>query len=139
MPIPLEFLIVDNNRDNRFLLTKTLLRKYPAAKIHEHEDSEGAMKVVNAADLSAAVVHRAADMDGIFLIRMMREAKPKLPILSVSGFDRREQAYAAGANAFLHYDAWLSLGRIVEEMLRTGQTENPFQALAVDPTERARA
>jgi CheY-like chemotaxis protein len=139
MPIPIEFLIVDNNRDNRFLLTKTLLRKYTAAKIHEHEDSEGAMKVVNAADLTAAVVHRAADMDGIFLIRMIREAKPKLPILSVSGFDRREQAYAAGANAFLHYDAWLSLGRIVEEMLRTGQTENPFQALAVDPTERARA
>jgi CheY-like chemotaxis protein len=138
MPIPLEFLIVDHHRDNRFLLTKTLLRKYPDAKIHEHEESQGALSVVMEGRLAAAVIHRADDMDGIFLIRRIREANAKLPILSISGFDRREQTLAAGASAFLHYDAWLSIGRVVEEMMRFGQTENPFQALAFNETDRAR-
>jgi CheY-like chemotaxis protein len=139
MPNPPEFLIVDNNRDNRFLLTKTLFRKYPGAKIHECEDADCAMGVLKTGNLSAAIVHRAADMEGITLIQAIRRESPKLPILSVSGFDRKEQAFAAGANGFLHYDAWLSLGRVVDEMLRTGQTENPFQALAIDETTRARA
>jgi CheY-like chemotaxis protein len=139
MPNPPEFLIVDNNRDNRFLLTKTLLRRYPSATIHEHEDSEGALEVARRPLLTAAIIHRAADVDGISLIRMLREARPELPILAVSGFDRKEGSFAAGASAFMHYDAWLSLGRVVEELLRTGKTENPFQALAICETERARA
>lgn len=134
MPIPLEFLIVDNHRDNRFLLSKTLLRRFPYAKIFEHEDSSAALRVVKEKNLAAAILHRAADVDGVSLVAMVREANPKLPILAVSGFDRREQAVAAGANVFMHYDAWLSVGRIVEELLRTGDTPNPFQALATETT-----
>jgi CheY-like chemotaxis protein len=139
MPHPHEFLIVDHHRDNRFLLTKTLLRRYPQAKIYEPEDSPEALSIVKEKNLAAAIIHRAGDVDGIFLIRMLREAAPKLPILAISGFDRREQALAAGANAFMHYDAWLSLGRVVEELLSTGDTPNPFQALTAERMDGVRA
>lgn len=139
MPNPPEFLIVDNNRDNRFLLTKTLLRKFPAAKVDECDDAEIAVRMVAERDFTAVIVHRASDADGLSLVKMLRATKPDLLIVAVSGYDRKAEAFAAGANAFLHYDAWLSLGRVVEDVLRSANTPNPFKALAAEPTGHARA
>jgi CheY-like chemotaxis protein len=113
-----EFLIVDDHVDNRFLLTKTLIRKFPRALILECRDSVAALQAVKRPNLTAVIVHRADDVDGLPLIEMLRNENRSVPILYVST-TRREEAFAAGASAFLNYDAWLRVGSAVEDMLRT--------------------
>jgi DNA-binding response OmpR family regulator len=121
-----EFLLVDDNADNRFLLAKTLIRKFPNALMQECQDSEPALIATRRPSLTAAIVHRAADVDGLPLIEMLRKARPTLPILFVSGADMRTKAFEVGASAFLNYDAWLRVGAVVEDMLRTGASTAPF-------------
>ena len=123
-----EFLLVDDNADNRFLLAKTLIRKFPNALVQECQDSQPALVAVRRASLTAAIVHRAGDMDGVPLVEMLRKVRPTLPILYVSGADLRSKAFEAGATAFLNYDAWLRVGFVVDEMLRTGISTPPFAA-----------
>jgi len=114
-----EFLLIDDNADNRFLLAKTLIRKYPNALVQECQDSEPALLAARRPSLTAIVVHRASDIDGLPLVEMLRKSRPTLPILFVSGADFRTAAFEMGATAFLHYDAWLRVGAVVEDMLRT--------------------
>jgi ActR/RegA family two-component response regulator len=125
-----EFLLIDDNADNRFLLAKTLIRKYPNALVQECQDSTPAMVAARRSTLTAAVVHRASDVDGLPMVEMIRQARPTLPILFVSGGDARAKALEAGATAFLNYDAWLRVGVVMEEMLRPGVSAPPFAAEA---------
>lgn len=112
-----QFLVIDFHAESRYLLVKTLLRKYPGATIHESEDAEKAIEMTRALDLIAIITHRTFDVEGIELVRRLRDADPRVPIIMVSGIDREEQALAAGANAFLHYDEWLRIGSVVDAML----------------------
>lgn len=111
------FLIVDDNPDSRFLLVKTLLRKFPHAVLRETSDSERALEILQTDRLNAVVAHRAADVDGITLIRMLRELNADVPIVMVSGIDRTKQAEEAGATSFLNYEAWLRIGTVVAELV----------------------
>jgi CheY-like chemotaxis protein len=119
---------VDDNPDNRYLLAKTLIRRYPSALVQECQDSTPAMVAAERSSLTAAVVHRASDVDGLPMVEMIRKARPLLPILFVSGADLRAKAFEAGATAFLNYDAWLRVGVVVEEMLQPGVSAPPFAA-----------
>lgn len=111
------FLIVDDNADSRFLLVKTLLRKFPNAILEETQDGSSAAHLVRSGKLDALVVHRAAEVDGLTLIRMLRQADPSVPIVMVSGLDRTKSAIEAGATTFLSYDAWLRIGTVVAELI----------------------
>jgi CheY-like chemotaxis protein len=117
MDSPKTFLVVDDNADTRFLLVKTLLRKFPEAIIRECIEAAAAVKLAKLDDLSAIVAHRAADMDGISLIRELRAANPHVIIVMVSGLDRTLLAVRAGATCFLNYDEWLRVGTLVMELL----------------------
>ena len=117
MPFPRKFLIIDDNADSRFLLVKTLLRKFPEAILQETQDGESALAMVQTEGLDAVVVHRAAEVDGLTLIRMLREAHSTMPIVMVSGIDRAKTSIEAGATTFLSYDAWLRIGTVVAELL----------------------
>jgi CheY-like chemotaxis protein len=121
-----EFLLVDDNVDNRFLLAKTLIRKFPTALLQECQDSQPALVAARRPSLTAAIVHRATDVDGLTLVEMLRKTRPTLPILFVSGADMRAKAFEMGASAFLNYDAWLRVGAVVDDMLRTGASSAPF-------------
>lgn len=112
-----EFLVIDFHPESRFLLVKTLLRKYPGSKIHESEDADKAVEIVRAFDLIAVITHRTFEVSGIELVRQLRDADPDVPIIMVSGIDREDAALAAGANAFLHYDEWLRIGAVVQSVL----------------------
>ncbi len=117
MPSLTQFLVVDDNADSRFLLVKTLLRKFPQAVIRETQDATAALTVAGSDRPAAVVVHRAADVDGITLLRRLRDANPTVPIVMVSGIDRSQVAVAAGATTFLNYDAWLRIGSVVADLL----------------------
>src|SRR5688572_26067407 len=60
MPPHFKFLIVDDNPDSRFLLVKTLLRKFPQAVLKETQDGESSVALARSEPLDAIVVHRAA-------------------------------------------------------------------------------
>jgi DNA-binding response OmpR family regulator len=117
MSSPYKFLIVDDNPDSRFLLVKTLLRKFPQAVLQETQDGESARALTQAEGLDAVVVHRAADVDGLTLVRTLRQANRAVPIVMVSGIDRTTTAIEAGATTFLSYDAWLRIGTVVAELV----------------------
>ena len=130
MPSPPNFLIVDDNADSRFLLVKTLLRKFPQAVLQETQDGESAVSLVRSDILDAVVVHRAAEIDGISLVRRLRQTNSMVPIVMVSGIDRTKEALEAGANTFLSYDAWLRIGTVVSELIATGK---PSASMANEP------
>jgi CheY-like chemotaxis protein len=120
------FLVVDDNADSRFLLVKTLQRKFPNAIIREEQESEPAVRIAARGDIAAIVAHRAADLDGISMIRALRAANPEVIILMVSGLDRTESAIRAGATCFLNYDEWLRVGSLVTDLLSRSQAiSNP--------------
>jgi CheY-like chemotaxis protein len=124
MPSASKFLVVDDNADSRFWLVKTLLRKFPRAVVQETRDGEAAVGIARAGNLSALIVHRAAETDGLTLVRMLREAAPTIPIVMVSGLDRTAEALAAGANTFLNYEAWLRIGTVVDELIEPQRTNS---------------
>ena len=119
----LQFVVVDNHPDNRFLLTKTLKRRIPDAVIIECQDSDTALSAVTGAAVAAVVVHRARDLGGILLIEQLRGANATVPILCVSGVDLKSEALKAGANAYLPYDAWLRVGSVVAELISSKSNE----------------
>jgi CheY-like chemotaxis protein len=117
MSAPPKFLVIDDNADSRFLLVKTLLRKFPSAVVHECQSSAAALDMAKTSDLSAMISHRTTETAGIALLRELREINPQVPIVMVSGVDRRELALAAGADRFLLYDEWLRIGTVVEDLM----------------------
>lgn len=111
------FLVIDFHAESRYLLVKTLLRKFPAAVIYETDDPEKAVEILRRHDLAAVIAHRTMDLSGIELVEQLRGADAVLPIIMVSGIDREREALAAGATSFLHYDEWLRIGSVVEAYL----------------------
>jgi response regulator RpfG family c-di-GMP phosphodiesterase len=134
---PRKVLVVDDNPESRFLLTKTLLRKFPQVMVLECADASSAQRTAATEPLDVIVLHRTADVIGVDLIRMLRDVSDKIPIIMVSGIDRSVEAMAAGANFFLSYDEWLRIGTVVAELLSlpapgelTTPTEAPFEIRA---------
>jgi CheY-like chemotaxis protein len=115
--VSLKILIVDDNAENRFLLTKTLARCYPAALLIECSDPDAAIEIMGREKIDVVIAHRAGMALGAELIQILRQAQPEMPIVMVSGIDRSEEAARFGANRFLLYDQWLMIGKVVGELL----------------------
>lgn len=116
------FLVVDHNRDSRFLLVKSLSRKFPQARILEVDDGEEAVQRAAARGLTAIVTHRTSEYFGTELVEKLREANTEVPIVMVSGIERTAPALVAGADRFMLYDEWLRIGTIVQDLLKKGRT-----------------
>lgn len=109
-----QFLVVDFHAESRFLLARTLLRKFPGAIIHECDDAEAAVAIIRRCPLAAIITHRTFEHAGADLVHQFRAVDPNVPIVMVSGIDRERSALDAGATSFLHYDEWLRIGSVVE-------------------------
>lgn len=131
----MKFLVIDDNADSRFLLVKTLLRKFPSAVIQECQDAESAVELAQYEGLVAIITHRATEIVGLKLVPLLRAANPQVPIIMVSGIDRRADALAAGADAFLLYDEWLRLGTVVAEFIRGRRGEETDARRDDDPSQ----
>lgn len=128
----LHFLIIDDNPDGRFLIAKTLLRKFPNSVIVESQSAESAFRALETQRPSLIVSHRTFEFDGIALIQELRSRAPRVPIIMASGIDRREAALAAGADAFLTYDEWLMVGNHVARLLTDRATKKSPVAASRD-------
>src|ERR1043165_8037183 len=102
----LRFLVIDDNAESRYLLAKTLLQKNHHAVMLECQSAESAFVLAEQNHLEAVIVHRAVGATGIELIRGIRERSRRVPIIMVSGLDRRAEATAAGADRFVPFDEW---------------------------------
>lgn len=139
MSVPhLRFLVVDHNKDSRFLLVKSLLRKYPHARIEEAEEGDPAIEIARRGGLAAIVTHRTREFYGTELVSKFRAANPEVPIVMVSGIERTEPALAAGADRFLLYDEWLRIGAVVKEAIEHGRTKVMRVDLKASGEERLR-
>jgi DNA-binding response OmpR family regulator len=121
---PRKFLIVDDNADSRTYLAKTLLRKYKNAVVQECQSGDTATAILRAEHVNAVIAHRTFDYDGETLVRLIRRIAPKVAIVMVSGFDRQAKAREAGADAFMHFDAWLTVGSVVAEAMAARERAN---------------
>jgi DNA-binding NarL/FixJ family response regulator len=128
------FLVIDHHHDRRFLLVKSLLRKFPNAVIDEMADGEPAITLASERSFDAIIIHRTSEFFGVELVEKLRAANPKVPIVMVSSIDRAEAAYAVGADAFLLFDEWLRIGSVVRDLLEKGsppaKTDLPTPAKA---------
>lgn len=115
------FLVVDHNKESRFLLVKCLQRKFPQARIIEAEEGDAAIEVARTRPLAVIVTHRTREYFGTELVEKLRRVNESVPIVMVSGIERSGPALAAGANRFMLYDEWLRIGTIVKELLEPGR------------------
>src|SRR4051812_44035825 len=86
------FLVVDLNADGRLLLERTLARKFAGAQVSSCKTSLEAAKLLNAGSVDLIIAHRAEDMDGPELIKMLRRLDANIPIIMVSGIGREAAA-----------------------------------------------
>jgi CheY-like chemotaxis protein len=136
MPGLLKFLVVDDVAENRFIVVKTLLRKFPGSSVQECEESAPALAAAQHDRLSAVVVHRGLDVDGPQMIAQLRRVNPSVPIIMVSGREEYPEAIEAGANVFLNYSSWGKVGTAVEAAIAMEKAEarpSKFPFTAVPP------
>lgn len=129
----LTFLVVDYYNDSRFLLVKSLLRKFPQASILEAEEGESAIQMAAQPGLAAIVTHRTREYFGTELVKRLRQANGDVPIVMVSGIERTVPALAAGADRFLLYDEWLRIGTVVKEVLEQGRPPAVVRIVEIAP------
>ena len=121
---PHKFLIVDDNADSRTYLAKALLRKYGNAVVQECQSGDTATAILKSERVSAVIAHRTFDYDGETLVRLIRRVAPTVAIVMVSGYDRQIGARAAGADAFMNFDAWLTVGAVVADAMAARERAN---------------
>lgn len=133
----LRFLVIDDNPDGRFLVSKTLLRKFPNAVVSEAQTAEAGFRILDSEKVSLVVAHRTFEFDAISLVTELRSRNARVPIIMMSGIDRREAVCAAGANAFLTYEEWLMVGNHVAALLAGSATDGAILRRPVEqPTKR---
>ena len=125
------FLVVDHNKESRFLLVKCLVRKFPRAAIQEVEEGDQAIEIARTAEFDAIITHRTREYYGTELVEKFRAVNDRVPIVMVSGIERSAPALAAGADRFMLYDEWLRIGTLVKDLLDRGRTP---QVVRVDVT-----
>lgn len=115
-----KFLLVDADTLGRFLILKTLLRHYPEAAVQECQDLETSLELVRSlpADGHRTVViaHRTVQADGKNLVTALRAAHPSVPIVWTAEPASENQAETVGATRFLDRNAWLMIGKVVEDL-----------------------
>lgn len=121
MPNLRKFLIVDDELNSRFLISKTLLRHYPNAVVQECQELDTALEVVRALPASdhhtVVIAHRTARAEGKEVVAALRAVHPSVPIVWTGKSDQMIQTKSVGATRFLDEQAWLLIGQTVQDLI----------------------
>ena len=112
-----KFLLIDDNSSNRFLVSKSLARRFPDTVLVECDESDAGLEALRREPFAVVVAHRTHQLAGTELVRQLRQLAPAVPIIAISAVDRRAEALQAGATRFLLLDEWLLIGNVVQELL----------------------
>ena len=117
---PLHFLVTDDDAGKRLLLTIALSRAFPTASIYECPSGQEALDFFRSNAVDAIVTdHNMHPIDGLELVRTLRGANSKIPIIMVSGSPEiKPAAMEAGVDLFLDTEKLFFVAHYVEDLLR---------------------
>lgn len=96
-------IIADDDDAVRSILTRIVARTYPSARISAFADGKEALDIFDAEGADLVITnYQMGQMDGLTLIRLLRQRDATVPIVMVSGHPSTEpQALALGVSAFV--------------------------------------
>ena len=110
MPHYQKFLLVDDVAENRFLVSKALLKHFPDAIVMECQDSSTAMSIIRSENTSVGIIHRSRDIDGTTFVNLVRRCGSSLPLVLLSEEKPVPDPRESGATAVVSWDAWTTIG-----------------------------
>jgi DNA-binding response OmpR family regulator len=125
--MPDHFLIVDDDADSTFLARRNLLAAFPNAAVAQVETGQAALDALARQEFTAIITdYRMPWMDGLTLVRKIREMQIHVPIIMRTAMeDLEEQARAAGVDYVLPWFRWRELGEVVREVLHCNTSSRP--------------
>jgi CheY-like chemotaxis protein len=126
---PERFLIVDDDADSTFLARRNLEAVFPQATVEQVQSGPAALELLRAQIFSAIVTdYRMPWMDGLTLVRKIREMNLNMPIVMRTAMEDLETAaHAAGVDYVLPWFRWRELGDVVKELLHCSASGREFQ------------
>ena len=118
--MPERFLIVDDDPDSTFLARRNLLAVFPQALVEQVQSGHAALDAVREREFTAIITdYRMPWMDGLTLVRKIRELNLHMPIIMRTAMEDLENAArAAGVDYVLPWFRWRELGEVVKELLQ---------------------
>lgn len=118
-PLPSCILLVNDDEDSLYLLSRSVRRALPEAELVLMTRAEEALDFAQHHPVAAVVTdNRMPEMDGLTLVRRIRERDALVPILMVTGsVDVAPAAAAAGANACFSWLSWAGVGAELRNLL----------------------
>lgn len=112
-------LVVNDDEDSLYLLARSLRRALPEAELVLMDGSLAALSYFHDHSVTAVVTdNRMPEMDGLTLVRRIRERDAQVPILMVTGASGlAEAAVEAGANCCLSRLCWSEVGVELRNLL----------------------
>lgn len=112
-------LLVNDDEDSLFLLSRSVRKALPEADLVSMSRSVEALRFAQSHPIAAVVTdNRMPEMDGLTLVRRIRETDAHVPILMVTGsMDVAAAAAEAGANACLSWLSWAGIGEELRNLL----------------------
>jgi CheY-like chemotaxis protein len=117
--MPEHFLIVDDDADSTFLARRNLQTVFPQATVDHVHSGPAALELLRQHDFTAIVTdYRMPWMDGLTLVRKIREMNLQMPIVMRTAMeDLENSAREAGVDYVLPWFRWRDLGEVVKELL----------------------
>ncbi len=118
------FLIVDDDADSTFLARRNLQNVFPHAVVDQVQSGHAALEALRQHQYTAVVTdYRMPWMDGLTLVRKIRELNLQMPIVMRTAMEDLENAArAAGVDYVLPWFRWRDLGDVVKELLHCNIT-----------------
>lgn len=118
--MPERFLIVDDDADSTFLARRNLLAVFPDATVEHALSGQAALDLLQAGEFAAVITdYRMPWMDGLTLVRRIRQLNLHMPIVMRTAMEDLENAArAAGVDYVLPWFRWRELGDVVKELLQ---------------------
>jgi CheY-like chemotaxis protein len=100
---PLRILLVDDDEDLLFLLSRAVAQSLPGAEIESRTSPETALSYLEDHAVDAIVTdNRMPTMDGLTFVRILRQRDARTPVLMVtSSTHLAKEAVAAGVTRYL--------------------------------------
>ena len=117
--MPERFLIVDDDADSTFLARRNLQAVFPQAIVEHVGSGPAALELLRHEEFNAIVTdYRMPWMDGLKLVRKIREMDLHMPIIMRTAMEDLENAArAAGVDYVLPWFRWRELGEVVRDLL----------------------
>jgi CheY-like chemotaxis protein len=127
MPSELKFLLVDDDKEKRFLIAHHLAREFDGVSLVECGSGAEAIAHLEKHPFHALVTDNSmSPVNGLELIIWLRERDDRLPVVMVTGNPEIERvAIKAGATVVVTSHRFKEVGPILKKLLNDGQSPQP--------------